>query len=607
MQASLIHDRAVRYTSLLLMSIILLFLRPDVTLSQLTNNPAPKTREQAWNDLNTAFEEGNYDKTMQLVERFRHDFPKSKKASSVSFITAQSALKLRLLDIARLETRRIMLKFPDSDYVDDARMILAQCDILSENWDDAREHLGWILGFSQDRKLMDAARMVLEEMNQFLELKSGIEMVSEVAPSLRPKIGLILPLSQSEDAKAFLSGFRARWDASGAGELIIHNSEGDPIRAVRLAQMLARQERVWCLVGGLDPAEAVAVAATAEMEKVPFLSCVCGANNLSAVGRYVFQGRADYHGIGKALGKYAMQNLGLVHFGILAPVSQSGKQIARGFKEAVDYAGGEILAEEAYYPGSNDFSMQLKRIREIGLRRAYDDSLRNYFSAKGHILMNNRKFSPDSSVLQPVLPPEGLEFAPDEDTTWTLSGNLLDSLWDADRSRLRKWMTETKQEIDSLEIPLEVYDGFLLIVELGAIEIMAPQFARFNLQTQLLGDENWADRDAIFRVSNYVEGMVFAEPLAVRGGEEYYQFAALISGIDSSAVSVHHLAGERAARMAVFAASRANNAESMRIALSQIRDLQTVSGRVSLLKEERVDRHVTLMQYQYGEYEVVSE
>ncbi len=546
---------------------------------QITAGYETVSLEQAYGDLQTSFENGDLKETLELVDRFRTNHPNSKKESSVTFIAAQAALRSRELNRARIEAHKLKLKFPDSGYMDDARMILAECDVMSEHWEDARAHLGWILGFSEDEKLVSAARSLIAELDAFFELQQSLSDTSS-QPSGIPKIGLILPLSAPETtgARAFLDGFRIGWRQFAQGEFVVFDSEGDPIRAVRLAQMLTGEEGVWGFIGGLDPSEAAGLAAMAKAEKVPFLTTACGVGELTSIGRYIFQGRPDYYQIGRALGSYAMQELGLAQFGILAPMNQTGRQIVFGFKESVEPNGGAILAEEAYYPGAQDFSMIDERILML-----------------------------DKSALQPVLPPPGIEMDPGEDTTWTVSDRLLDSLWIADHRRLREWMTLTKNEIDSLEIPLDVYDGFLLVVEPDAVEILAPQFARFNLNTQLLGDENWADREALFRVSNYVEGLVFAEPMNVRGGEEYYNFAAGISGVDSAGVTRRHLEGERAARMMAFAAARAEDPESMRIALSQIRDLETYSGKVSLLKEERTDRRVTLVRFKFGEFELVRE
>lgn len=166
-------------------------------------------------------------------------------------------------------------------------------------------------------------------------------------------------------------------------------------------------------------------------------------------------------------------------------------------------------------------------------------------------------------------------------------------------------MSFTKKEIDSLEIPLKVYNGFLLITEPGGIEIMAPQFARFNITTQLFCNEEWADREALYRVRNYINGIVFAEPLAAKEDAEYMRFARQLSNFDSTHVNEHHLAGERAARIVEFGLERAQESDSLRKALSMVRELTTLSGEVSLIKEERVDRNVTLVQFSEGTFKVL--
>ncbi|MDP8237449.1 MAG: ABC transporter substrate-binding protein [Candidatus Hatepunaea meridiana] len=593
---------------ILTITTFLLFQGSTELFGQYSSKTGKRTLDQAYNELKSTDQNSHYEKTRELVKRFRHDFPNSKYESSVTFLAAKALLKLRLLDEARIEARGLMLKFPSSKYVDDSRFILAECDVLSECWDDAREHIGWIRGFSQDQELIQKARCLGDELDAYQKLLRSVN--NKNIPSKTPKIGLVLPLGKPEAdaANDFFQGFKLKWDELAKGEVIVYDSEADPIKAVRLAQMLIREDKVWSVIGGLDPAEASGLAAVAEAEKVPFLTTACGVGGLAGIGKYVFQGCADYINVGKALGNYAIQDLGLKRFGILAPLNQSGRQITQGFKEAITTQGGEILVEEAYYPGTQDFRTQFKKIREVGLRFAYDDSLRNYYTLNKYVLIDEKRFKPKKELLQPVLTATGDVCTIGSDTIRTLSDALLDSLWKTDHERLNEWMTLTKKELDSLEIPLKVYEGFLLVVEPGAIEITAPQFARFNLETQLLGDENWADRDVLSRVSRYTEGMIFAEPIALaRGGEEYFQFSAEVSKLTDANLNRYHLEGERAARMMAFAVSRANNPESMRVALSQIRDLETCSGKVTLLKEERVDRHVTLTKYKFGEFEAVNE
>ena len=538
------------------------------------------------------------------MDAFRRNYPHSEFESSVTYIAAKAALGTGLFTRTRMEVKLLKLRFPKSQYIDDGYMIFAECDLMTEEWESAHRNLEWVVNNSGDERLVESAALLLIELNEFQELQTVVRDAAMIPAGSEAKIGLILPLStaDAEAAKAFLHGFQARIREVANCNLVVYDSFGDPVRATRLARKLTMEDKVRVMVGGLDPAEAACLAAVAEADHVPFISTACRVGELTAIGRYVFQGRVNYTVIGKALGRHAFQELGLVDFGILAPVSRAGMQIVDGFKDAVTSIGGRVLAEEAYYLGAQDFSVQLKRIRKVGLRCAYYDSMRTFFSSYAYILVDSIRFNPDETHLQPVLPPPGIEFAEDEDTTWTLSDVLLDSLWKSDHARLNRWMTETKQEIDSLEIPLKVYDGFLLVIEPGAVEITAPQFARFNLRTQLLGDENWADRESHYRVRTYINGIVYAEPIAAERDSSYFLFSSRLSGSEQVELNVHHLEGERAARMVQFGLSRANDAESMRLALSQIRDLETLSGRISLLKEERVDRRVNLVQFKHGEY-----
>jgi ABC-type branched-subunit amino acid transport system substrate-binding protein len=565
--------------------------------------------DQAYGNLRYKCDDKRYAEALELVDQFRKEYPGSKHEASVTLVAAEASLGAGMLERCKAEVKRLQLKFTDSSYIDDSYMVLARCDLLSENWDQARENLLWVVDNSNEAKIRQDASALLNELTEFQKFDTAERAAKNRQSGSHPKVGLVLPLSGSDDtyAQDFLSGFSARMQDTPNCDIIVYDSYGDPVRAVRLARKLTTEDKVRAIVGGLDPEEAAALAAVAEADKVPFISTTCRISDLTSIGRYVFQGRINYVGIGRALGKLAFYKLGLVNYGILAPISQAGRQISDGFKQEITSDGGSIITEEAYYPGTRDISAQLKRMRDIGLRKAYDDSMRTFYRSFGYILVDSNRYKPDSGELQAVLPPQGIDFEPDEDTTWTLTDRLLDSLWIADHHRLNEWMSETRQEIDSLEIPLTVYDGFLLVIEPGAIEIIAPQFARYNIKTQLLGNENWANIESHYRIRNYINGIIYAEPMAAVHDSLYYLFSTRITGSDNTELNSHHLEGERAACMIQNALAKADDTESMRLALSQIRDVRTLTGTITLLKEERVDRRITLKRFIHGEYEVISE
>ncbi len=586
--------------------------------------------QQAIDEIKANFNNHDWDRVISSGEKFRTAFPRSKFSSTVTILVAQAALNMRDVDLALLEVKFLFLKYPNSKYIDNGRMVLAEASLMAEKWSEAREYLSWIVSFSTDDKLVKTARSWLDELDQYLDQSRMLSQKEDDFNSSAFKVSLVLPFTGADSTATneFQQGFKIYWDSAHLGELEYFDTADDPVRAALITQQAIR-EGAWAIVGGMNPSEAATLASICEAEETPFVTTTCPVEGVAAIGRNVFQGRSDYAVIGRKLARHAISMMGLGQFGLLVPGNQEGRQIARSFEQDAAEAGVEILAEEFYYPGTQDFKTYFARMRQIGLRRAYDDSLKTFFAVNGYLMkdttyvteekvrafyfadsirwMDRLRYIPLDVCLDLVLPPEGIELEPDELPGLTLSQSFLDSLWEFDHRRIRGWMVENKKDVDSLEIPLNIFDGFLFVIEPGMVQMVAPQFARSNIKTQLLGNESWGDAEALSKNSGYVDGLIFAEPIAGVGGEEYYKFAEAVAGDSMAVVSPFHLLGERAARMIAFGARHAANRAEMRQVLSQIRYLKTLSGEVSLLKEERVDRNVEFKQFINGHVETVSE
>ncbi len=560
-------------------------------------------RDNAYQGIKRDFQECKWEEVLTSIDQFRAAFPHSNRESSITFMAAQAALYARHLDRALFEAQYLWLRFPESRYRDDTRMIKAECAILSERWDDAKKELDWLIGFAIDDSLVTAARSRRDEIEEFFALRNKMNLPEDIIPSDMPHVALLLPLTGEsiETAEAYLSGFRYGWGKAFSNEPLVYDTRDDPVYAACLTKKLARDGEIWVIGGGLDASEAASIASMAELYDMPFISTTCGSEGLASIGSNIFQGRSDFSLIGTLLAKHAILEKGLGNFGILAPQNIEGRQLAGAFKQAILDAGGSILVEEIYYSGTEDFRSYFNRIREFGLKYAFADSLRVLYANEGILSVDSSVFTPSKLDLE-----ADTSHTPDWDDyqsepVWTLSEEFVDSLWEAEHEHIREIMEETHEEIDSLEIPITVFDGFLLVAETGKLEFIAPQFARANIQTQLFGGEEWSDRVQLRRIRDYVEGLVFADPLSPAGGEDYYAFLAQVEYDSEDPLHRYILAGERAARMVEFGLDRAFGRESLRKSLSQIRDLDTFSGKVSLLKEERVDRHVPLFQLKHGD------
>jgi len=556
----------------------------------------PEDSENAYNSITTLFDSGDWERCIVQADSFRLKHPNSRRLSSVIFLTAQSALKLRALDRAQMEAQRLKLQFPDSEYIDDARMIEAECALLAGRWEEAERHLDWTLGFADDLQLSALARRRREELQVYLatlkaQLKTAKSRLSDTAG-----VGLILPITGavSEAAESFLRGFEWYRKKTGLPQPLIWDSEGDAVRAVRLFQAARRDGKTALIIGGLEDGSAAALAAIAQELELPFLTTACADEGLAAIGPFAFQGRADNYKCGQALAHWAIEERGLNRFAALVSNTKYGRQFARGFRNVIEAAGGRLLVEETYYPGTSDFSGHLRQIRAQGMRLQWDDSLRAALEFNGSLILRDTLLTPTAELRDTLL------------KVTSLTQKFLDSLWNERHKRINRWMETTGREVDSLGFPLQIFDGILLVTEPGAIEILSAQYARYNFRAQLLGDENWAIKETLLKVSRYIEGMVFVEPFPTRPGEEFDRFSTeMRTSKDGGQINRYHLAGERAARMAGFAVKRIILPGDMRETLALIRGLPTLSGPVAFVKEERVARDAALIQFSQGEFKAL--
>lgn len=545
--------------------------------------------------LQQAYDLRNWEQALKLADYFLSDFPSSTKRSSAIFIAAQSSLNLRHLNRALLESKRLLISFPKSDYSDQAHWILAQTWLMSEQYDSAKTELNGILSSAGNAEIVGLAQERLNELESYLQYQAEFaKREGNVDGTLT--VALILPLTggdKIEAAEDFLTGFRVTSEKLGMEAPLIYDNHSDPINSVLIFRNEVTKHNVWAVVGGIDQQDAAALAAAAEREQIPFLSTSCGVSGLGDIGNYAFQGRVDFTRIGAYLADHAYkQDSTLQRFGILVPMNQEGQQLAAGFRRVVTENGGEIPVEDYYYPGTDDFASYFQRFRKVGIKEMFVDSLKHQLQVFGRLDYMGKLFLETAEMYIDSL----------------LTDSLIDSLWIAEHNRLQREIEETEIEIDSLEIPVGVYDGFLLVVEEGEgkIEALASQFARFNIQTQVMGNESWMDSESLYRVRNYVDGIVFAQPLLESDGVEYNAFRGAVFGGGDGKLNRYHLAGDRAARIISFAAQNSHGAEDVARGISQISDLKTLSGRVSFVQTEGAAISVNLIRFSGGMFENVS-
>ena len=560
--------------------------------------PDPE-REAAYQAITNSFEAENWETTLLLIDRFQSQYVRSDREASLLMLSAESNLKLRRLERADALAAKVILQFPEMNLAGRARLTLGESALLAGDWERAELNLAWVVSFSNDLVAVRLARARLDELRAYLMAEEKVTQTTPVGD--QPKVALILPTTgaMANEADNFLKGFLYSWKKSTLPEPYLFDSENDPVKAVRLFGEIARVYNPWIVIGGLFAWDATGLAAYSQSVQIPFLTTACGDDGLAAVSSYAVQGRSDYGGLGAALGRFAALNMGLRNLAILHVNNVSGRRMAKEFREQAELNGGQIQGEAAFYPGTIDYSNSLLQLKNTIIRHNYDDSLNSEYLTQGRLVLNGAVYVPRGKDIARI---ETLNIDRDLVTrAGRLSGQFLDSLWSSER-RTRRWATDSADDFDSAAIELPSLEGLFVAIEPGTIEMIAPQLTRYRLNRQIFGDENWDDRDALRKVQRYVNGMVFASPLAAADDSALITLTGAMAGQGDKSVSRYHFAGERAARIVQEAALRSKSRESFRDALTTLNGVSTMSGNVTLLREERVDRSQGLIMFKDGSF-----
>jgi branched-chain amino acid transport system substrate-binding protein len=290
------------------------------------------------------------------------------------------------------------------------------------------------------------------------------------------RIGIILPLNGyfSREAWDMLRGIafaiKEQEHLEAQVELFVKDSRGTLVGTIDAAKSLF-DLGVNLIIGELEGDKSTALAGLCSQANVPLIVPVATENGISSVGPAIFQANNNFETRGKAIADYAVNQLNLQTFATLAPADDYGHSLADAFANRVDSLRGTIIAQQWYYPGTNDFKRQFMAIREAGFRYALRDTLRS------------RGMATSQEAVQALF------------------------------EKMDKKAVEKSEDklglIESTNIPVTAIDGIFLPIYDDEISLVAPQFALANINTQPLGGDNWLNEDALRRQRNYINGIVF--------------------------------------------------------------------------------------------------
>ena len=298
--------------------------------------------------------------------------------------------------------------------------------------------------------------------------------------SFSKKVGVVLPLEGEglEITNAFLKGLLEANQSSQSNnkiQFIVIDNYKDPILTVEAFKNLVDKHNVSAIIGPFLDKNLIAGASSVSSTKIPIFAPFTSLDNLSNVNKniYLLNSSVDFRN--QLLVNHYLDNSEINNIAVIAPRTDLGIKEVDSFLIALDKLNKEPVYIGWYEENSAiDLRPNFNELREVAWEIETRDEYQEFL---------------------------GVEI------------DVLDSMFEVDNDEVYDMFNlEQEESIDSTKVILETIDGLFYPVSSNALEFVASQVSLSNLETQLLGNENWLNLDLLKQesVSPHISDMLFA-------------------------------------------------------------------------------------------------
>lgn len=190
-------------------------------------------------------------------------------------------------------------------------------------------------------------------------------------------------------------------------ELVKYDNKSDAAEATALATKLMTQDRVIAVIGPATSGGMKATTPVGERAKVPVVSGSATADDVTkdanGVKEYAFRTCFNDSFQGTAAANYAVSKFGATKAVILRDSSSDySKGLADNFRATFTAAGGEVVSEDAYAKGADNFNAVLTKFKGQQFDVIY---LPGYYTEAGKAIKQAR----DLGITAPILGGDGFD------------------------------------------------------------------------------------------------------------------------------------------------------------------------------------------------------
>lgn len=446
----------------------------------------------------TRYKLNRYTESLSDCQSFLNRFPKSKYRDDIIYLMANNQYQLNnygtavrnwieaavLTDDRRLKKKALNLAENTLSY----RMDIDELKDFSRQWPTGTLGRDMSLYYLADhyyqkgdltttREIIDQLRQSGSNSVYALQADNLNDFVSYKNENVI-RIGALLPLSgaNADVGQGLYEGMQLAAETFSNShnldiEIMPFDYETRMTQAIKKMQEIASNKSILAVVGPVENDIAAACGIIADYEDIALISPTASSDELLDISDNLRLLSPTVTSMAENLNRFAVDSLKLNRIVSVSPLDDYFSTFTEAFTNRHIEKGGSVPAVQRYYPGDVDFSKQFKILKRIGLKLEFQDS-----------------------VLQ---------------VDSTLAPDQVDSLYHLYQEEELEKLAETKTKIDSADIPVTSFDGLLVPIFKDDLSLIAPQIAYANIESQILGNSDWYNMEALKKNKNYINGIVF--------------------------------------------------------------------------------------------------
>ena len=201
--------------------------------------------------------------------------------------------------------------------------------------------------------------------------------------------------------------------------VFVEDDQGKPEEAQTVVTRLITRNRVVAVLGEVASSRSLAAAPICQQYKIPMISPSSTNPRVTQVGDYIFRVCFIDPFQGSVMARFAFNTLKAKKVAIIRDIKNDySVGLADVFADVFQKLGGQIVADESYSEGDNDFSAQLTLIRSMKPEAIF---IPGYYTEVGLIARQARNLG----IQVPLLGGDGWDSA----SLWEIGGTALNDCY----------------------------------------------------------------------------------------------------------------------------------------------------------------------------------